>query len=101
MKPKEDSRLMCRMKRGLTIFAYLLLAVMVLALFGFTAYEAWTAHWLGGALSSIILVGVGLGVFWEGKDRFLGPAKRRPITAVRAGGRGSADWRGCILYPGA
>jgi hypothetical protein len=70
MKPKESSMLICQLKRGLTIFAFLLLAVMVLTLVGFTAYEAWMAHWLGGALSSIILVGVGLGVFWEGKAVF-------------------------------
>lgn len=61
---------MCQVKQGLTIFVFILLSVMVLTLFGFTAYEAWTAHWLGGALSSIILVGVGLGVFWEGKAVF-------------------------------
>ncbi|MBG0771094.1 MAG: hypothetical protein H0S82_05260 [Anaerolineaceae bacterium] len=61
---------MCQIKRGLTIFAFLLLSIMVLTLFGFTVYEAWMAHWLGGVLSSIILVGVGVGVFLEGKAVF-------------------------------
>ena len=31
---------MCQIKRGLTIFAFLLLSGMVLTLFGFTASEA-------------------------------------------------------------
>ncbi len=85
MKSKENSRLMCQMKRGLMIFAYLLLAVMVLALFGFTAYEAWTAHWLGGALSSIILVGVGLGVIWEGKTVFSAQPSVDPLRQFALG----------------
>ena len=64
---------MCQIKRGLTIFAFLLLSGMVLTLFGFTAYEAWTAHWLGGILSTLILVGVGAGIFFEGKAVFSAP----------------------------
>jgi hypothetical protein len=70
MKRKGEGMFLCQVKRGLTIFAFLLLAVMVLTLFGFTAYEAWTTHWLGGVLTSIILVGVLLGVFLEGKSVF-------------------------------
>jgi len=79
---------LCQVKRGLTIFAFLLLAVMVLTLFGFTVYEAWTAHWLGGALTSIILVGVLVGVYQEGKAVFSMPPQveslRETVSAVLA-----------------
>ena len=61
---------MHQLKRGLTILGFLLLAAMVLVLFGFTTFEAWTAHWLGGALSSIILIGVVSAVVLEGKALF-------------------------------
>lgn len=61
---------MCQIKRGLTIFAFLLLSGMVLTLFGFTAYEAWTARWLGGIISTVILIGVSAGVIFEGKAVF-------------------------------
>ena len=87
---------MCQIKRGLTIFAFLVLSVMVLILFGFTAYEAWTAHWLGGALSSIILIGVGFGIYFEGKAVFaaqttVDPLRRTAleVLAVLVGGLAS------------
>jgi len=70
MEPNKNSILICKVKRGLTILAFLLLSVMVLTLFAFTVYEAWVAHWLGGVLSSIILVGVIYGVMQEGRDVF-------------------------------
>ena len=61
---------MHQLKRGLTVLGFLLLSAMVLILFGFTTFEAWTAHWLGGILSSIILVGVVIAVAQEGKALF-------------------------------
>ena len=70
INPEGGCLLLCQIKRGLTIFAFLLLSAMVLTLFGFTAYEAWMAHWLGGVLSSIILVGVLIGVILEGRAVF-------------------------------
>ena len=92
---------MCQIKRGLTIFAFLVLSVMVLILFGFTAYEAWTAHWLGGALSSIILIGVGFGVYFEGKAVFAAQLTVDTAAPDRAGSVGGVDRRAGILHPGA
>jgi hypothetical protein len=57
---------MHQLKRGLTIAGFLLLSLMALTLFGFTVYEAWVTHWLGGALTSLILAGVALAVIAEG-----------------------------------
>ena len=92
---------MCQIKRGLTIFAFLVLSVMVLILFGFTAYEAWTAHWLGGALSSIILIGVGFGIYFEGKAVFAAPDDRGSAAPYRAGSVGGVGWWAGVLHPGA
>lgn len=59
---------MDRLKRGVVILGFVLLAAMVLILFGFTAFEAWMAHWLGGILTTLIFIGVILAVFAEGQS---------------------------------
>ena len=70
---------MCQVKHRLTIIAFLLLSVMVLTLFGFTVFEAWTAHWLGGVLTSLILVGVLFAVYHEGKSVFSAQPQVEPL----------------------
>ena len=86
----------CKVKHILTLFAFLLLSVMVLTLIGFTAYEAWTAHWLGGVLTSIILIGALIGVYHEGKSAFSAEPQVEPlrqtaleVLAVLIGGLGA------------
>lgn len=61
---------MHQLKRGLTITGFLLLSLMALTLFGFTVFEAWAAHWLGGALTSLILVGLVIAILSEGRAVF-------------------------------
>ncbi len=83
---------MVRVKRGLTVFGFFLLAAMMLLLFGFTTFEAWVSHWLGGVLLTTILVGAVVAVIGEWKAFMADPsantdlAKLIPdIVAVLAG----------------
>lgn len=71
---------MHQLKHGLTITGFLLLSLMVLTLFGFTVYEAWAAHWLGGAVTSLILAGVVIAVAAEGRVVFTDGAMVGPLA---------------------
>jgi hypothetical protein len=70
---------MHQLKRGLTITGFLLLSLMALTLFGFTVYEAWVTHWLGGALTSLILAGVVVAVVTEGRAVFAAGPTVEPL----------------------
>lgn len=81
------------LKRDVTILGFLLLSAMVLILFGFTAFEAWQAHWLGGMSTTLIFSGVLIAVFLEGRALLAAGTAFEPtwraaldVVAVAVGG---------------
>ncbi len=55
---------------GFTWIGFIILAGMVLLLFGFTAYEAWLLHLVGGVAIILVMVGLITGIIFEGRRLF-------------------------------